>query len=165
MITKFAQPDWAALFAVNTPLAELGARATVLYVVILVLMRVMPRRTGGELATIDLIFLLLIAGAASNAFGEYKSVTEGLLLIGVLVIWDYVLNAASYRFRFIERLVSAPPIPVVRDGKLLRRNMRREFLTEEELMSSLRQQEITNLEEVKIAYIEAEGAITVVRRR
>jgi len=92
-------------------------------------------------------------------------VTEGLILIAVLVLWDYALNAASYRFRFIERLVSAPPIPVVRDGKLLRRNMRREFLTEDELMSSLRQQEITSLEEVKLAYIEGDGAITVRRSR
>lgn len=91
--------------------------------------------------------------------------TEGLILIAVLVLWDFALNAASYRFRFIELLVSAPPIPVVRDGKLLRRNMRREFLTEDELMSSLRQQEITSLDEVKLAYIEGDGAITVVRRR
>lgn len=165
MIEQLGQPDWTAMFALNTPLVELAARASVLYAVILVLMRLMPRRTGGELATIDLIFLLLIAGAASNAFGAYESVTEGLILIAVLVLWDYALNAASYRFRFIERLISAPPIPVVRDGKLLRRNMRREFLTEDELMSSLRQQEITSLEEVEIAYIEGEGAITVVRRR
>lgn len=43
--------------------------------------------------------------------------------------------------------------------------MRREFLTEDELMSSLRQQEITSLDEVKLAYIEGDGAITVVRRR
>jgi len=165
MFEKLGKPDWGAMFAVNTPLVELAVRATVLYAAILVLMRLMPRRTGGELAAIDLIFLLLIAGAASNAFGAYESVTEGLILIAVLVLWDYALNAASYRFRFIERLVSAPPIPVVRDGKLLRRNMRREFLTEDELMSSLRQQEITSLEEVKLAYIEGDGAITVVRRR
>lgn len=39
-----------------------------------------PRRTGGELAA--------IAGAASNAFGAYESVTEGLILIAVLVLWD-----------------------------------------------------------------------------
>lgn len=83
----------------------------------------------------------------------------------MLVLWDYALNTASCRFRFIERLVSAPPIPVVRDGQLLRRNMQREFRTEAELMSSLRQQEIASLDEVKMAYIEGEGAITVVRYR
>lgn len=43
--------------------------------------------------------------------------------------------------------------------------MQREFRTEAELMSSLRQQEIASLDEVKMAYIEGEGAITVVRYR
>ena len=123
----------------------------------------LPRRIGGELATMDLIFVLLIAEAASNGFGLYTSVSEGLILVLVLIGWDYVINAASYRFCFIEKLVSSPPIQVIRDGRLLRRNMRREFLTEEELMSSLRQQSITAVSEVKAAFIEGEGAVTVIR--
>lgn len=157
-------PDaWSDLFAVETPVLELVVRGTILYFTILVLMRFMPRRTGGELATMDLIFLLLIAEAASNAFGEYTSVSEGLVLVLVLMGWNFIINAASYRFRFVEKLVSSPPIQVIRDGRMLRRNMRREFLTEEELMSSLRQQSIASVDEVKAAYIEGEGALTVVR--
>ena len=157
-------PDaWSDLFAVETPVLELVVRGTILYFTILVLMRFMPRRTGGELATMDLIFLLLIAEAASNAFGEYTSISEGLVLVVVLMGWNFIINAASYRFRFIEKLVSSPPIQVIRDGRMLRRNMRREFLTEEELMSSLRQQSIASVDEVKAAYIEGEGALTVVR--
>jgi uncharacterized membrane protein YcaP (DUF421 family) len=80
----------------------------------------MPRRTGGEIATMDLVFLV------------------------------------------IERLTSAPPLPVVRDGKLLRRNMRREFLTEEELMNHLRHQGFSEVKDVKEAYVESEGKITVI---
>jgi len=157
-------PDaWSDLFVVETPVPELVVRGTILYFTIVVLMRFMPRRTGGELATMDLIFLLLIAEAASNAFGEYTSISEGLVLVLVLMGWNFIINAASYRFRFIEKLVSSPPIQVIRDGRMLRRNMRREFLTEEELMSSLRQQSIASVEEVKAAYIEGEGALTVVR--
>ena len=157
-------PDaWSDLFAVETPVLELVVRGTILYFTILALMRFMPRRTGGELATMDLIFLLLIAEAASNAFGEYTSISEGLVLVVVLMGWNFIINAASYRFRFIEKLVSSPPIQVIRDGRMLRRNMRREFLTEEELMSSLRQQSIASVDEVKAAYIEGEGALTVVR--
>lgn len=159
-------PDaWSELFVFETPVLELVVRGTILYFVILILMRFMPRRTGGELATMDLIFLLLIAEAASNAFGEYRSVSEGLVLVLVLMGWNFAVNAASWRFRWIERLVSSPPIQVVRDGKMLRRNMRREFLTEEELMSALRQQGVAALEEVQAAYIEGEGAITVIRSR
>lgn len=164
MVKKWIPDEWSAMFAVDTPLIELALRGTVLYFAILVLMRLMPRRMGGELATMDLILLLLIAAAASNAFGNYQSVTDGLLLVAVLMGWNYVVNAASYRFRCIERLVSSPPIQIIRDGKLLKRNMRREFLTEEELMSTLRELDIADLDEVKSAWVEGEGAITVTRR-
>jgi len=157
-------PDaWSDLFVVETPVLELAVRGTILYFAILVLLRFMPRRIGGELATMDLIFVLLIAEAASNGFGLYTSVSEGLILVLVLIGWDYVINVASYRFRFIEKLVSSPPIQVIRDGRLLRRNMRREFLTEEELMGSLRQQSIASVSEVKAAYIEGEGAVSIIK--
>ena len=155
--------DWSALFMVEIPLLELFVRGSALYFAILFLMRFMPRRTGGELATMDLAFLLLIAEAASNAFGEYTSVAEGLILVMVLMGWNFTVNAASYHFRFVEKLVSSRPIEVVRNGKMLRRNMRREFVTEEELMSALRQQGLDSIEHVKSATIEGEGAITVVK--
>lgn len=157
-------PDaWSDLFVVETPVLELAVRGTILYFAILVLLRFMPRRIGGELATMDLIFVLLIAEAASNGFGLYTSVSEGLILVLVLIGWDFLINAASYRFRCIEKLVSSPPIQVIRDGRLLRRNMRREFLTEEELMSSLRQQSIACVSEVKAAFIEGEGAVSIIK--
>ena len=69
MFEQLGQPDWAAMFALNTPLVELAAPASVLYAVIPVLMRLMARRTGGELATIDLIFLLLIFPAPDRRRG------------------------------------------------------------------------------------------------
>lgn len=155
--------DWSALFVLEIPLLELFVRGSALYFVLLVLMRFMPRRTGGELATMDLAFLLLIAEAASNAFGEYTSVAEGLILVVVLMGWNYLINAASYHFRWIEKLVSSRPIEIVRNGQLLRRNMRREFVTEEELMGALRQQGVDSIDQVKSATIEGEGAITVVK--
>lgn len=155
--------DWAPLFNLESPLLALLARGTLLYFGILVLMRCLPRRTGGELATMDLVLVLLISEAASNSFGEFSSILDGLVLVIILMGWNFIINVASYRFRLIERLVSSPPTRVVRDGEMLRRNMRREYLTEEELMSSLRQQGIGDIRQVKAAFIEGEGNISVIR--
>ena len=76
----------------------------------------------------------------------------------------YLVNALTYHFPAFERLMSAPPLPLVRDGKLLRRNMRREFVTEEELMGQLRAKGIDDLSQVKKAYVESEGELTFVTR-
>ena len=157
--------DWQSVFAPDTPLLELLARGSALYFGILVLMRLMPRRTGGELATMDLIFILLIAEAAAHALGDYTSVTDGIVLIVLFMLWNYVINALSFHVRVVEWLVSTPPLQVIRDGRLLRRNMRREFLTEEELMSHLREQGIDDVSDVKAAYVESEGKVTAISRK
>ncbi|SNB46255.1 DUF421 domain-containing protein [Geobacter sp. DSM 9736] len=157
--------NWSQVFALQTPLLELIARGAAMYFGIIVLMRLMPRRSGGELAMMDLIFALLIADAAAHALGSYTSVTDGIILVITIMACNYLINTLSYRVRFIERLVSAPPLQIIRDGQLLRRNMRRELLTEEELMSYLRQQGFDRVEEVKAAYVEGEGKITVISRK
>lgn len=150
---------------IETPVAELILRGSLLYVGILLLLRVMPRRTGGELAMMDLIFVILIAEGASHALGDYTSVSEGFVVILTLLAWNFLVNLLSYHVPFIERLVSAPPLQVVKNGKLLRRNMRREYLTEEELMEHLRKEGIDDVGKVKAAFVEGEGHITVVQKQ
>jgi len=135
-----------------------------LYFAILILLRLMPRRTGGELAMMDLVFVLLIAEAAAQALGDYDSVADGIIMIATLMGWNFVINAVSHRVPLIERLISSLPLQIIENGELLRRNMRREFLTEKELMSHLRRQGIEKVEDVKSAYIEGKGKITVISR-
>lgn len=122
----------------------------------------MPRRSGGELAMMNLIFALLIVNAASHALGDYTSLTNGIILIITIIGCNFFANVLSYRIPFFEHLVSAPPLQIIRNGQLLRHNMRREFLTEGELMSYLRQRGIEDIKEVKSAYVEGEGKITVI---
>lgn len=139
-------------------------RAAVLYFAILLLLRVMPRRTGGELGTMDLVMILLVTEAATHSLGGYGSLGDGLFVIAVLMLIDYGVNAMSYRARWFERLVASPPLPIVLHGKLQRRNMRREFITEDELRAELRAHDIDDLSEVERACVEPEGEITFVTR-
>ncbi len=80
---KLLPDTWSHLFVLETPLLELVARGTLLYTAILVLFRFMPRRSGGEMALMDLIFALLIVSAVSHSLGDYTSVADGLFLVVV----------------------------------------------------------------------------------
>jgi uncharacterized membrane protein YcaP (DUF421 family) len=122
----------------------------------------MPRRAGGELATMDLVFVFLIIQTASHALGDYSSIADSVIAIASLMTWNYLLNLLSFRFPYFERLLTPSAIQIVRNGQMLRRNMRREFLTEAELMQQLHKQGVEALEDVKAAYIESEGNITVI---
>lgn len=155
----------ADLFRMETAVLELVMRATIMYVGILFLLRIVPRRTGGELANMDLLFVVLIAEATTHSLGEYKSITEGFIVILTLMTLNYSINFLSYRFRFVEKLVSYPPLLVVKNGKLLHRNMRREFLTKAELMEHLRREGIEDVTFVRSAHVEADGHISFIRTK
>jgi len=162
---EFLENTLGELFQLELPLHELLIRGSLLYLGILFLMRVLPRRTGGELATMDLVFILLIAEAATHGLGEYTSITDALITIMTLMFWNYMINMLCFYFPFFEKLVSAPPLLIVKEGRLLRRNMRREYITQEELMENLHKKGVGDLNEVKAAYVEADGHISVISKK
>jgi len=91
-------------------------------------------------------------------------VTDGIILVTTIIFWSYALDWFGYRFPFFQRLLHPPPVPLVRDGRMLARNMRRELITVDELMSHMREQGVKDLGEVQSAHIEGDGRISVITR-
>jgi uncharacterized membrane protein YcaP (DUF421 family) len=157
--------DWQHFFVPSIALAEIILRGSLIYLGIFALMRFVLKREAGTIGLPDLLMTVLIADAAQNAMAaEYHSITEGFLLILTIVFWNYTLDWLGQRFPRIERLLHPPPLPLVKDGRLLRRNMRRELITEEELRSHLRQQGISEFAQVQSAYMEGDGQISIIPR-
>lgn len=157
--------NWEALFIPTTPVLELIIRGTVMYLLLLAALRVLVRRHVGSMSLMDLLLMVLIADAAQNAMAnEYRSITEGVILCGTLIFWNYLFDGLAYRYPAFEKLMEPAPLPVIKNGRFLRRNMRAEFITEDELLSQLRQQQVLDISDVKIARIEPDGGLSVVRR-
>lgn len=152
------------MFQLETPIPELMLRTTFLFALFLVLFRILPRRTAGEMAPMDFIFLLLVTEAAAHSLGDFSSLADGTVQILTFMGLNYLTNRLTHRFPAVERLLEQPPLVVVQDGRMLRRNMRREFLTEDELMSSLRREGIDDLARVKRAYLDGDGHLSVIPR-
>ena len=155
--------DWQAMFESELSLAELFLRATILYFVVFGIMRGTLRRSAGELSMLDFIFVLLVANGAADAMtGGASSIPAGVVTVVTVVLWNYLLNSLGYYIPLIERLVSPPPLLLIKEGQMLRNNMRREFLTKDELMAQLREEGVDDLAMVKTAYLEGDGNISVV---
>lgn len=136
-----------------------------MYLVLFVLLRVVLKRQSGTFSTADLLLVVLLADASQNGMAaEYKSATDGIILVVTLVFWNYALDWMGYHFPLFDKLVFPPPLPLVQNGKLLRRNMRQELISEAELMAHLRQEGIEKLEDVKSACMEGDGQISVIRK-
>src|SRR5262249_33036860 len=157
--------DWHKMFVPSVSPLELMLRGSIMYLAILAAMRVF-RRQAGSLSTADLLVVVLVAGAAQNGMAsEYRSVTDGLGLIATIYLWNYVLDVASYRWRRVHRVLNPPPLALVQDGRVLRRNLRREMLTLGDLMEQLREQGVERLSEVRHCCLEADGRLSVIRRK
>lgn len=156
--------DWNHLFVPTTPLLELVLRGTIMYLVLLAAMRILVRRHIGSLNLMDLLLVVLIADAAQNAMAdEYHSITEGFVICGTLIGWNYLMDALAYRYDFVARLLEPPPLPLIKHGRLQRRNMRTEFVTEDEVLSQLRQQQIESIADVRLAHLEPDGSLSAFR--
>ncbi|MET0625237.1 MAG: YetF domain-containing protein [Pyrinomonadaceae bacterium] len=156
--------DWNEVFVPTVSLAEIVLRGTFVYLMLFFVLRVL-RREAGALGISDLLVVVLIADAAQNAMSsDYKSITEGAVLVGTIVAWDFFLDWLGYRFPAVQRLLRPAPLPLVKDGRMIRRNMRKEMITTEELMSQLREQGVESVEEVKVCRLEGDGHISVIKK-
>ncbi|MGC4080023.1 MAG: DUF421 domain-containing protein [Rubrivivax sp.] len=156
--------DFAELWRFGVSPWELVLRGTLMYWFLFLLFRFALRRDAGSIGIADILLLVLVADASQNAMaGGYEGVGEGMVLVATIAGWSALLDWAGYRFPLMRRLVEPPAVVLVRHGKLVARNLRRELITVPELMSRLRENGIEKLAEVKYARIESDGDISVIR--
>ena len=158
------QVDWREMFVPTGNPLELVLRASVMYLLILAGFRIF-RRDAGSLSVSDLLVVVLIADAAQNGMaGEYRSITEGAVIVGTIFAWNFVLEWAAYRSRLAYWLLHPPPLLLVNDGHIQWRNMRSQFMTREDLDQQLREQGIDDVRQVKRCCLESDGRMSVIRR-
>ncbi len=157
--------DWDTMFIPSLSLLEIILRGTLTYWFCFAYIRLF-RRGAGQLGISDLLLITLIADAAQNSMaGEYKSISEGIVLVGTLVGWDYLINLLGYHTLLFKKVAEPDPILLVKNGVMQRHNMKREFVSEDELMGLLREQGVDTLTDVKTCCIEGSGSISVVQKK
>lgn len=154
---------WSAMLIPEHALLELAVRATLTYLGLFILVRVGLRRELGSLGVADLLLIFLFAEALQNSLvPDYRSITEGLFVVCVLIACNYAMDWLAFTFPAFERIVNPQPLLIVENGTVIHKNLRREMITLKELHRQLRKQGVDELEKVKTAHIEGDGKISVV---
>ena len=160
----FWQIDWQSIFIPTISLVELVIRGTLMYFVLFGLLRLVLKRQAGGIGTIDVLVIVLLAEVSGKGFtSDYTSVVEGSVIIATVLFWSYVLEWAGHKYPAVERILREQTLMLIQNGKMLRKNMRAELVTPEELMAQLREQGIEECSQVKKAFMEADGKISVVK--
>jgi Predicted membrane protein len=103
---KLFQIDWNAVFVPTVSLLEIILRGTLIYLLLFAVLRLLRREAGG-LGIADVLVIVLIADASQNAMAsDYKSITEGGILVATIVFWDYALDFLAYHFPRFSTLSS-----------------------------------------------------------
>ena len=158
-------PDLQAVFGLTMPILELVARGSVMFWFLVLVFRVVLRRDVGSMGITDFLFVVLLGDAAQNGMiGDGTSASDCIVLISTLVFWNVLIDWLTWRIPSIERVVAARRLCLVRDGRCNRRNMRREFISDAELMSKVREEGLEDLSGVKLMYLESDGEISLIRQ-
>ena len=157
--------EWSELFGLSVPPLEMVVRGTAMYWFLFLIFRLVIRRRVGAVGIGDILLLVIIADASQNAMsGEYRSISDGCILVATIVAWNYFIDWLTYQSAALQKILEPPPLMLIRAGALLRRNMRHELISEEELKSKLREHGVTDAAQVAQAYMEPDGQITVIKK-
>jgi uncharacterized membrane protein YcaP (DUF421 family) len=142
------------------------ARTAIVYVCLVVGLRFLGKREAGQLSTLDLVVLLIIANAVQNAMvGQNTSLLAGLVAAGVILVLDLLLHAAADRWRPLRDALDGEPTLLVDHGQILFDNLRREGISDRELAVALRQNQLLTADEALYVFLETNGQISVIPRR
>ena len=144
---------------------DIALRATVIFIALYLLMRLMGKRELGQMTPFELIVLVVIGdliqqGVTQNDF----SLTGAVIAVSTIAFWALVMSWASYIWPWAERLLEGEPRVIVRDGEILSGNLRRNRLTRSEIESEMRLAGIAHLRDVMWAILEPKGRISFIQR-
>ena len=145
-------------------LLNIALRTTVVYLAVLVGLRLTGKRQLGQLSAFDFVLLLIIANAVQNAMvGPDTSLIGGLVAAAVLLFWHAVIDRVRRASRTAARFLGGSAILLIYRGKILHDHLKREGITSDELLQTLREHGVASIDDVRMAALEPDGAVSVIR--
>jgi uncharacterized membrane protein YcaP (DUF421 family) len=142
---------------------DIVLRATVIFVVVLVLTRAVGKRELSSLEPFDVILLVVIGDLVQQGVTQSDySLTGAVLAILTITLLTAATAYLNFRIRRLRPLLEGEPVVLIERGRIIDRNLRRERVTREELTAEARQQQIASLESVDWAVLETNGRISFI---
>jgi len=151
------------IFKLGIPWTHLVIRAVIIYVVFFIGLRLFGKRELGQFTTFDLVLVLLVANALQPAItGPDNSVTGGIIIITILLVFNRMVAVVRNRWPWFDALIDPPPTVVVQDGEISKPALEKEGLSDTDVEMAIREHGIDKLSDVKQAVLENDGSISVV---
>lgn len=139
-------------------------RTCVIYGLVLIGIRLTGKREVGQMTPFDLTLLLLLSNAVQNAMtGPDTSLVGGIVAAIVLLTLNYVLAEVSGLNRRFRKLIQGSPSLLIHNGQCITAHIAKEHISMDELNRAIREHGVSSIEEVALAVLEVDGAISVLK--
>jgi uncharacterized membrane protein YcaP (DUF421 family) len=139
-------------------------RAAAMYLVLLVVFRIVGKRTLSQITPFDMVLLLIIAESTQQALvGPDFSIVNAVLVIVTLVTIDIGLSWWRHRSRRVEKILDDMPLVLVDRGRPLQSRLDRERVDASDILEAARlQQGLERMDQIKYAVLETNGEISII---
>lgn len=152
------------MWNLSEPYLEIILRTAVVYGVILIGIRMTGKREVGQMTPFDLALLLLISNAVQNAMtGSDTSVIGGVIAAVTLLLMNAVLSRIAWKNKKARQLIEGSPTLLVHHGKIIEEHLAKERINAEALQQALREHGVSSLSDVRLAVLEIDGSISVLK--
>lgn len=142
-----------------------AARATAVYVFMLIVIRALGKRTVGNFSAFDLLVALMLGEVVDEIiYGDVRFI-QGAVAITAIAALAYTDSWLAYLHPSMEALLEGTPTIIVRDGRFERAGMRSERMNERDVMAHLRAEGIHDMRDVHLAIVELDGSVSVLKTR
>ena len=137
------------------------AKSAFIYLFLLFCMRISGKRQVGQLQISELITAFLISDiAASPIYDDRIPLIKAILPVVVLVSLEVLASYLTTKSSFFKRLLEPAPAVLISNGKLNIRELKRQRLTVDELVSSLRLNNNADVGGIRFCFLENNGQIS-----
>ena len=157
------------LFGLSSKAPDLGfgqisARAFVMYVVLLIVVRTGKKRFLGEATAFDVILVITLGSIAARAIAGNTVFFGSMLVLVVLVITHWAFSALARKSRFFSGLVKGHSTVLIRDGRIDREALRAAHMSDDDLEEDLRDKGVDDPRLVAEARLECNGKLSVIKK-
>lgn len=152
------------MFDFSLPWWEFIVRATAVYLVLMLMVRLAGKRTVGQFTPFDLLVVMLLSESVSNSLGGGdESLVGGLVVAATLMVLNTAFAVASARSRRVEEVTEGTPVLLARDGRVFEQVLKHERVGIGEFEKALREADC-ELADVKCAFLETDGSFSILKR-
>jgi uncharacterized membrane protein YcaP (DUF421 family) len=141
----------------------IAGKTLIVYLFLIAGLRLLGKRELGQMNIFDLVLIIVLGNSVQNAMmNNDNSLVGGLIAGTVLLILNRIFNIILQRSKRAERIMVGHPVLILSEGVPIAKEMEREGVTHDQLMTALREHGLTRLDQASLCVLEVDGSISVV---